>query len=209
MLVVAITGGIGSGKSTVADLFRAQGVPVFDADVEARALASSGQPAFAEIVAAFGDSILDSHGNIDRARLRDIVFADASARRALEQILHPRVKSALRAKIDATQRSGVPYCIVVIPLLFEANHTDLADRILVVDAPRQAQIERTTLRSDLTAAAVERILAAQWSREQRLERADDVIANDSDIDALRVRVAALDADYRRAASQGLPRRPKS
>jgi dephospho-CoA kinase len=209
MLVVAITGGIGSGKSTVADFFRELGVPVFDADVEARALAVPGQPAFAAIVGAFGDAILDPQGDIDRTRLRDIVFADAVARRKLEEILHPRVKDSLRAKVRVAESAGAPYCIVVVPLLFEANHTDLADRILVVDAPEQAQIARTSARPGMTADAARKIIAAQWSREQRLARADDVIRNDSGLDTLRAQVAALDSAYRQAATQGLPRRPNS
>ncbi len=209
MFVVAITGGIGSGKSTVAEMFHALGVTVFDADVEARALANKGTPAFDEIVATFGATILDANGDLNRAKLRDMIFKDSAAKRRLENILHPRVKASLRAKIGALAPSPDTYCIVVIPLLFEAQHTDLADRILVVDAPEELQISRTSARSGLAREDVRAIMAAQWSRDRRLAGADDVIYNEADSEQLRAQVAALDANYRKLAAKGLPRRPKS
>lgn len=199
MFVVGITGGIGSGKSTVAELFRELDIPVYDADVEARALVEPGQAAFDQVSAEFGPSILTRDGAIDRAKLRTLIFADPTARRRLENILHPRVKEALRAKIRHTAPAAAPYCVIVVPLLFEANHTDLADRILVVDAPEAVQIQRTLQRPGMTAEAAQQIVAAQWSREQRLARADDVIVNDVGIDALRPQVATLHVRYLDAA----------
>lgn len=199
MFVVGITGGIGSGKSTVAELFRELDIPVYDADVEARALVEPGQAAFDQVSAEFGPSILTRDGAIDRAKLRTLIFADPTARRRLENILHPRVKEALRAKIRHTAPAAAPYCVIVVPLLFEANHTDLADRILVVDAPEAVQIQRTLQRPGMTAEAAQQIVAAQWSRKQRLARADDVIVNDVGIDALRPQVATLHVRYLDAA----------
>ncbi len=198
MYVVGITGGIGSGKSTVAELFRAQGIPVYDADVEAHALAGPGQPAMAKIVAEFGPSVLAADQSIDRARLRDLVFNDASARHRLEAILHPLVKEALGAK---AAQGRAPYCIVVVPLLFEAHYTDLVNRVLVVDAPESEQMRRTLQRPGMTPEIAQRIIAAQWSREQRRAHADDVIMNDAGIDQLRSRVNALHAHYLSAALQ--------
>lgn len=199
MFVVGITGGIGSGKSTVAELFRELDIPVYDADVEARALVEPGQAAFDQVSAEFGPSILTRDGAIDRAKLRALIFSDPTARRRLENILHPRVKEELRAKIQHTAPATAPYCVIVVPLLFEANHIDLADRILVVDAPEAVQIQRTLQRPGMTAEAAQQIIAAQWSRKQRLARADDVIVNDVGIDALRPQVATLHVRYLDAA----------
>lgn len=192
MLVVGLTGGIGSGKSTVAKMFAELDVPVFDADVEARALVAPGQPALQEIVAAFGTGVLAPDGSLDRKRMRELVFNDAHRRAQLEAILHPRVRQALELRIAATQ---APYCIVVVPLLFEANQIDLVDRVLVVDAPDSTQMARTLERPGLTVGIVRSIMAAQWSREQRLAHADDVISNDRDLATLRTQVHQFHQQY--------------
>lgn len=192
MLRIGLTGGIGCGKTTVADLFARRGVPVIDSDDIARALAQPGQAAFGEIVDEFGRDILDKGGRIDRPRLGRIVFADAAARKRLEAILHPHIHAdILRQLRDLT----APYCIIVVPLLIEAGFTNLADRILVVDCDERKQIERVTARSGLKEEDTRRIMGAQLSREQRLVHAHDVLRNNGDEAALDAAVAALHRQY--------------
>ncbi|MDR3386982.1 MAG: dephospho-CoA kinase [Rudaea sp.] len=172
---VALTGGVASGKSTVADRFRRLGTSVFDADVVARALVAPGEPALAEIVAAFGDDIVDAAGDLDRSRLRKRVFEDNESRLRLEAILHPRIRAALRAQ---AQTCATPYCVLVIPLLAESRGAyTWVDRVLVVDAPPAVQIARLMQRDGATRDLALRMLASQASRAQRLALADDVIDN--------------------------------
>ena len=173
--VVALTGGIASGKSAVAARFAARGAGVIDADVVARELVAPGQPALAEIVAAFGAQVLDADGALDRRALRERVFADAAARKRLEAILHPRVRVALRERAMAIE---APYALLVIPLLVESGHYDWVDRVVVVDAPRAMQRTRLIARDGIDASLADAMLDAQASREQRLAIADDVIDND-------------------------------
>jgi dephospho-CoA kinase len=198
MYVVGLTGGIGSGKSTVAERFAARGVPVIDADVIARELVEPGQPGLAAIVAAFGTQVLTEQGRLDRARLRERVFADPVARRRLEAILHPAVRRRIEAQIETLDAA---YCLVVVPLLFEADQADLADRILVIDTSPQMQIARVAKREGLDRAAVEAIMAAQLPRAERLRRAHDVLLNDGDLDRLDDGVAQLHARYERLAQE--------
>ncbi len=192
MLSVGLTGGIGSGKSTVAALFAQRGIPVIDTDVIARSLVEPGQPALAEIVAHFGPAILTPQGRLDRAALRERVFAAPSQRRMLEGILHPRIRTAVRA---ARARLDAPYCLVVIPLLVESGQRDLVDRVLVVDADEAEQVRRTRARDGLDEATVRAIMAAQVPRAVRLQGADEVIANDGDRSVLAQRVAELHEGY--------------
>jgi dephospho-CoA kinase len=192
MLIIGLTGGIGSGKSTVAELFREFGVPVYDADVEARRLVEPGQATLQQLTREFGPQILQPDGSLDRAKLRALAFSDPEQRRRLEAILHPPIRAALQAHIAATR---APYCILVIPLLFETGQRDLVDRVLVVDTLETQQISRTITRAGLDRATVERIMAAQWSREQRLAQANDVIANTAGIDELRAQVEKLHCRY--------------
>lgn len=192
MLRVGLTGGIGSGKSTVAALFAAKGVPVIDTDEIARDVVRSGTPAYAAIINAFGNTALDASGAIDRARLRERVFGDAHARRRLEAILHPRIRAEAEIRLS---RLSAPYCILVVPLLIETDFHELVDRILVVDADEATQITRTMARSGLSRTAVEAILAAQTDRATRRERADDVIVNSGDPSALAPQIDALHARY--------------
>jgi dephospho-CoA kinase len=196
---VCLTGGIGSGKSSVAHLFAERGIEIIDADALAHALTGSGGAAIPRLVDAFGAEALDASGALDRARMRRIAFADAAARARLESILHPliRVESARRA---AAAKS--PYVILMIPLLVESGKPRLrCDRILVVDCPEEEQVRRVMLRSNLSRGEVQAIIATQASRASRLGHADDVIDNGGDpsrlapqVDVLHQRYLALAAD---------------
>ena len=198
MLIIGLTGGIGSGKSTVAELFRELGVPVYDADVEARRLVEPGQPTLHLLTREFGPQILQRDGSLDRAILRTLAFSDADQRRRLESMLHPPIRAALQKHIATTTS---PYCIVVIPLLFESGQRDLVKRVLVVDTPEAQQISRTVARSGLDHATVKHIMAAQLSRAQRLAQADDVIANTSSLDTLHAHIETLHANYLELSEQ--------
>ena len=192
--VIGLTGGIGSGKSAVADAFRALGVDVVDADEIVHALCAPGNDGYRAIVAAFGDGVLGSDGCLDRSRMRRRAFADPAFRAALEAILHPLVAAHVDAAIARWQG---PYGVVVAPLLLErGNLLDRVARVLVVDAPEDEQVRRTMRRSGLDAAEVRAIMATQLPRAARLARADDVIDNTGPHAALAPRVAALDAAYR-------------
>jgi dephospho-CoA kinase len=174
VLRIGLTGGIASGKSLVADMFASLGIPVIDTDKLAREIVARGQPALAEITQAFGQHILTTDGELDRPRLREIVFQDESRRLRLEAILHPRIRDkTLQAAVSA----GGPYQVIVVPLLIESGFEELVDRILVVDAPEAQQRERLLIRDGETPEQVDRIMEAQLSRKLRLAAADDVIDN--------------------------------
>lgn len=197
MLRVGLTGGIGAGKTTVARLFAERGVPVFDADEVARRVTEPGQPAFGEIMHAFGTGLLTADGTLNRAALRRLVFADPEARHRLEAIIHPKVYSALEHWLQGTV---APYCLLSIPLLLESGRLDLVDRVLVVDCPEALQIERVMRRSGLSEAEVRAIIATQVSRADRLAKADDLVVNAGTLDALVRVVEALDQKYRDLAA---------
>lgn len=192
MLVIGLTGGIGSGKTAVSDRFTRLGAPVIDTDLLARELVEPGQPALAEIMAEFGPDCLDGEGRLHRARLRERVFADPAGRRRLEAILHPRIRALARERIA---RLTAPYCLLVIPLLAETGMTDLVDRVLVVDAPEAMQIRRVMARDGMTEEQARRILAAQADRSQRLTLANEIVENAGDLAALDHQVAALHQHY--------------
>jgi len=192
MLRIGLTGGIGSGKSTVAAMLAMRGVPVIDTDETARYLSEPGQPAFDEIVHAFGEDVLDENRRIDRNRLRERVFENTDERRRLEAILHPRIREAVTKKLEEID---APYCVLVVPLLIESRFTDLTDRILVVDALENIQIQRTAARSGLSEPEVRKIMSAQASRAERLQKADDVIDNNSDRKHLEAEVERLHQWY--------------
>ncbi len=181
MLRIGLTGGIASGKSLVAARFAEQGIEVIDADLIARELAEPGQPAHREILSEFGPSILAADGNIDRRRLRQLVFTDPNCRRRLEAILHPLVYQRME---ELAQRSPGPYLILMVPLLVETGYIGFCDRVLVIDAPPALQIERLMRRDGINAAEANAMLAAQADRATRLAAADDRIDNSGDIDQL-------------------------
>lgn len=197
---VGLTGGIASGKSTVADAFAQRGTAIVDADVAARDALAAKSEGLAEVVSAFGPGVLDATGALDRQAMRARVFNDPAARQTLEAIVHPRVRAALR---DAGSRATGPYVVVAIPLLAEGGGRagyPWLDRILVVDAPIATQLARLLRRDGIDAVLAERMIAAQATRHQRLAIADDILVNDSGLDALAGDVAALDAQYRVLAS---------
>jgi dephospho-CoA kinase len=194
---VALTGGIASGKSTVARHFAALGVPVIDTDLIAREVVEPGEPALAEVVAAFGPGVVGADGRLDRRRLREIVFADATARRRLEAILHPAIRARMEAQSAA---AGGPYQLLVIPLLAEGGRRDHVDRVLVVDTPEASQMDRLVRRDGVTRAQAAAALAAQAGRAARLAMADDVVENSGDEAALGARIADLHARYLQLAA---------
>jgi len=181
-LVVGLTGGIGSGKTTVANGFHALGIPVIDADKLARELVEPGQPALDEIISTFGTEALTPEGGLDRNYMRQRIFADPVQKSQLEAILHPKIRLRIRVLLANIK---APYCIVVIPLLLETRQTDLVDRILVVDSPEKEQLSRVAARDGLSDNAIMVIISSQTDRNTRLAAADDIIVNDrgmSDLD---------------------------
>lgn len=195
-VVIAVTGGVASGKSAVTDAFAARGIAIADADVAARRVVEPGEPALAEIVARFGPDCLAADGRLDRAAMRARVFADPAARKALEAILHPRIRHWLEA---ACRDAPGPYVVTAIPLLAEGGGRTAypwLDRILVVDVPEALQRDRLMRRDGVDAALAERMIAAQAGRLERLALADDVIVNDGPLAAVHAAVERLDARYR-------------
>ena len=193
MFTVGLTGGIGSGKSTVADLFAELGVPVIDTDVISHQLTAPGAAALDAIRAAFGETVMRADGTLDRAALRRRVFSDSDARHRLEAILHPRIRQAVEQTLATL---SAPYALVVIPLLVETGgYQDVLNRVLVVDCPEDLQIARVMARSGLAQDEVQAILAAQARRPARLAVADDVILNTVAPEALRTQVATLHQRY--------------
>ena len=191
-LVVGLTGGIGSGKTTVANGFSALGVPVIDTDKLARELVEPGQPALDEIISTFGSEAISANGQLDRDYMRQLIFTDNSRKSQLEAILHPRIRQRVRTLL-ADIRS--PYCIVVIPLLLETGQTDLIDRILVVDAPEKEQLTRVAARDSLSDNAIKAIIRSQVDRNTRLAAADDIIVNDRGMSELTGHIRKLHRHY--------------
>ena len=196
---VGLTGGIGSGKTTVANLFAAQGAGLVDADEISRRLTAPAQPAVAEIARKFGGQFIAADGSLDRARMRNMVFTNATARKDLEAILHPLVIQESTRQILA---SNAPYVIIVVPLLIESGARGRMDRILVVDCAPEIQISRVMGRSGLSRSEVLAIIAAQASRRQRLSEADDVIHNDDGLEMLSAQVNPLHLRYLGLATNG-------
>ncbi len=192
MLVVGLTGGIASGKSSVSRLFEQLGVPVIDTDIVARQLVEPGQAALEEIVQQFGAEILNPDRTLNRRRLRDQVFTDPDSRVKLEIILHPRIATETEARLGQIDAS---YCLVVIPLLLESGLRGLVDRVLVVDAARERQLARLRERDGGSAEQIEAILATQLSREERNRQADDTIPNHGALAELTPHVERLHQKY--------------
>ncbi|MNS35712.1 Dephospho-CoA kinase [compost metagenome] len=202
MYVVAITGGIGSGKTTVANQFAALGIEVVDADLIAREVVEPGTPALAAIASHFGPGILDEQGRLDRRALRERIFSDPAAKSWLNALLHPIIRSEMLRQCAA---ANSPYCLLVVPLLVENRLTELADRVLVIDVDEATQIERTCRRDGVSREQAQAILASQASRTERLAMADDVLDNQSGTtETIRERILALHETYLAFASQQAP-----
>lgn len=202
MYVVAITGGIGSGKTTVANQFAALGIEVVDADLIAREVVEPGTPALTAIASHFGPGILDEQGRLDRRALRERIFSDPAAKSWLNALLHPIIRSEMLRQCAA---ANSPYCLLVVPLLVENRLTELADRVLVIDVDETTQIERTCRRDGVSLEQAQAILASQASRSERLAMADDVLDNQSGTtETIRERILALHETYLAFASQQAP-----
>ncbi|MGY3978188.1 dephospho-CoA kinase [Aeromonas mytilicola] len=202
MYVVAITGGIGSGKTTVANQFAALGIEVVDADLIAREVVEPGMPSLTAIVSHFGPGILDEQGRLDRRALRERIFSDPAAKSWLNALLHPIIRSEMLRQCAA---ANSPYCLLVVPLLVENRLTELADRVLVIDVDETTQIERTCRRDGVSREQAQAILASQASRSERLAMADDVLDNQSGTtETIRERILALHETYLAFASQQAP-----
>jgi len=200
VFAVGLTGGIGSGKTTVAELFASHGAGLVDTDEISHRLTGPAQPAIAEIVRRFGPQFIAADGSLDRAQMRDHVFADPSARKDLEAILHPLIRQESSRQI---RESTAPYVVVVVPLLFETGtYRRETGRILVVDCSQEIQVSRVMSRSGLSRDQVLSIIASQVSRQERLRGADDVINNDGDLDALEGQVVPLHLRYLGLAANG-------
>jgi dephospho-CoA kinase len=198
---VGLTGGIGSGKNTVAALFKELGVAVIDSDVISHHITQPAGAAIDTIRKTFGEMYITADGALDRALMRQLVFSDSAARRQLEAILHPLIHAQLLAHAEINNVSGAqhPYLILVIPLLFEStNYRQLVQRTLVVDCTEEAQIARTMQRSCLDEKIVRAIMASQVTRTERLRHADNVIQNNGDLNTLRQQVDQLHQHYRTA-----------
>ncbi len=192
MFVVGVTGGIGSGKTAVTNLFAELGVTIVDADIASRIIVEPGKPALQAIAAHFGAEMLLPDGTLNRAAMRARIFSNADDKRWLEQLTHPLIGKEIQQQI-ANAKS--PYAILVSPLLIEGDQHKFCHRILVVDVPESTQLQRTVQRDNNDAEQVKRIIASQATRAQRLSRADDVIENTGTLDDLRNKVAVLHEQY--------------
>lgn len=197
MLTIGLTGGIASGKSLAADAFAVLGVPVLDADAVAREVVAPGSAGLRQICERFGAGFLTAAGELDRRKMREHVFADASARRALEAITHPLIRARL---LEWRNAQRAPYCVLDVPILVESGLDALVDRVLVVDTPVTLQLQRLMARDGIGEDLARAMLAAQASRERRLEHADDVVVNDGPPQALRDAITRLHAVYLALAS---------
>jgi len=201
--LIGLTGGIGSGKSTIANLFVERGAALVDTDQIAHELTAPGGAAIEPIRAAFGDAAIAADDRMDRAYVRSLAFSQPAARLQLEAILHPLIREGTRRGIESAIEGGAPYVLVAVPLLVESRDwRGRYQRVLVIDCPPEIQIERVMRRSGLERAQVEAIMSAQASRDQRLAAADDVIDNSGEPDALTSQVARLDSLYRGLSTKG-------
>jgi len=201
MYVVGLTGGIGSGKSAASDAFAQHGITVVDADLAARVVVAPGAPALAAIAAHFGPQLLRADGSLDRAALRQIVFAAPEERHWLERLTHPLIRAEIQRQLAASQSA---YTLLVSPLLFESDQHLLADRTLVIDVPEAVQVERASQRDGVDSQQITAIIQAQLPRVKRLQNADDIIENSGDLALLRQHVATLHQRYLALAGAGRP-----
>jgi len=191
-MIIGLTGGIGSGKTAVSDTFKSLGIDIVDADVSSRRVVEKGQPALDDIQAHFGDGILDSENNLDRAKLREIIFKNPQERVWLEKLLHPKIAEHIK---DQLESSNSPYCILVSPLLLETEQKSYCSFVLVVDVPEEFQVTRTAKRDGVSEEQVKNIISAQIDREKRLEQADEIIINDGSMEELKEKVMVLHTKY--------------
>jgi dephospho-CoA kinase len=198
MFVVGLTGGIGSGKTAVSDRFAAQGIDVVDADVVSRQVVEPGTQALQQIQRHFGDDILQADGQLDRARLRQLVFSNNAEKIWLEKLLHPLMGVEIFRQLET---AASPYVLFVSPLLVETGQIALCDRVIVVDAPESAQLDRTTQRDNNTAEQVKNIMTAQLSRQQRLKSATDVVDNSGSLEQLDISIAELHQNFLHLAQE--------
>ncbi|VAW83483.1 Dephospho-CoA kinase [hydrothermal vent metagenome] len=199
MLKIGLTGGIGSGKSTVAEIFEAQGIPVIDTDKISHNLVLSGKPCLEKIIGCFGNHILQADGSLDRAKLRNEVFNNPESKKQLEAIMHPVVINEMQ---DQAHAVIAPYCILAIPLLIETQLQHSVDRILVVDLPEEFQLKRVQERSKLSLDEIKAIMNTQSSREERRTHAHDIIDNSGDISLLKPQVMKLHNIYIHSVHNG-------
>ena len=199
MLVIGLTGGIGSGKSTVATLFEELGIEVIDADSLARKVVEPGTMALVKIAERFGNELIDSDGRLKRSEMREIVFNDPQQKAWIEKLLHPLINELMKSRLASCTSE---YCLLESPLLLETDQHELVDRVLVVDVSEQVQLQRTLQRDDSDESVIKSIIAAQLGRNERLHRADDIIDNENGIDDLKTRVAELHYQYLEFAQTG-------
>lgn len=198
MLVIGVTGGIGSGKTAATDRFQALGITVVDADLASRVVVEPGRPALQAIAEHFGPSVIAADGTLDRRALREIVFSQPDERKWLERLTHPLIAQEIVQQIQASQS---PYTILASPLLLESGQSTMAQRVLVIDVPEDVQIARTATRDKTEANSVKAIIAAQMKRQDRLAKADDVIVNDRSLQDLHNAVDRLHQQYLEMAQQ--------
>ena len=199
--VIGLTGGIGSGKSAAADAFAAHGAAVVDTDAIAHQLTAAGGAALSALAAAFGPTIIAADGALDRAAMRQRVFAEPAERQRLEGILHPLIRQESDRQVASARASGVPYVILMVPLLVESGtYRERVDRIVVVDCAESTQVARVVARNGFSEEQVRAILAAQASRSARLAVANEVVDNDGSLVHLQEQVAQLDHKFRTLAA---------
>ena len=191
-MIIGLTGGIGSGKTAASDAFKSLGIDIIDADMSSRRVVERGQPALDDIQDHFGSDILDSENNLDRAKLREIIFKDPKERVWLEELLHPKIAQHIK---DQLESSKSPYCVLVSPLLLETEQKSFCSSVLVVDVPEESQISRTSKRDGVSEEQVKSIIATQINREQRLKQADEIIMNDGSIEELKEKILVLHTKY--------------
>lgn len=198
MYIVGLTGGIGSGKTAVSDRFAKKGITIVDADVCARVVVEPGRSALQSIKEHFGSTVITTNGELDRAALRQLIFANATDKKWLESLLHPLIANEVFSQLNAAQSQ---YVMLVSPLLIESQQNLICDRVLVVDVPEDMQIERTMQRDDNDVEQVKNIINTQASRQQRLDAADDIIENTQGLDYLDQCVEKLHQTYLKCAEE--------
>lgn len=187
-MIIGLTGGIGSGKTAVSDSFESLGIDVVDADLASRVVVQKGKPCLLKIAQHFGEDILTKEAELDRAKLREIIFKSEEEKNWLESLLHPAIANQIQDELNASKS---PYTILVSPLLLETNQKDFCSKVLAVDVPVETQVERTLKRDGVSKAQVQAIINSQISRNDRLNLADEVIVNDGTLEDLEIAVKIL------------------